>query len=215
MSVVVPLTNLEAELAVSEVFGIPPAPKQPTPKPPTPDEVDNLCLAYDKAAADVEAAETKRDAAKAPLLAQVRAYGAVPANAERTRRLTGVMYGADSTTSTSIEVNEPAVDAFRSKLIQHRKSKLFAEIFEATTKHSLREGSSELLKLGIQAMPEAERAELLLLYAQCFSPKTKAPSLTVYLVAALRAKEDKKAAKAAAKDAKAQGKAKRGRKAKE
>jgi hypothetical protein len=165
-------------------------------EPPTPKQIDDLCLAYDSARAKVEAAEAIAKEAKDALLVVVRAHGFVPVGAEKTRRLEGTLYIADSTVSTKTEVKESSVINLMFELLRCKKSKLFHECFEPITKHILRKGASEYLKLGIASMPQSRQNIILAMFASCFDAKTSAPSLSVDLVETLKRKENEAAAKA-------------------
>lgn len=194
------VATTEAEQAVNKVFG----------QAPTPKQVDALCLAYDTAAAKVAVAEADRDAAKTPLLDAVQRWGVVPPNAERTHRLKGVLYVADATAGTKIEMSEPAIERLQQELKRRKKGKLFPQLFSTTVKHSLERGAAELLALEIGAMPEDVRSQFTALFAQCFDVSTKAPAVNVCLVKALEEKEQKKAARTA-KKTKPSAMAKKGR----
>ena len=73
---------------------------------PTPEEIDDLCLAFDKSRVAVEAAEQQYSNAKGPLLAAVRNFGYVPSHAEKTTRLEGIVYIADATVATAVTVKK-------------------------------------------------------------------------------------------------------------
>jgi|GEM_PF-6028095 len=172
-----------------------------TPTMPTTTEIDDMCALVDSAAANVERAQKILSEAKAPLLESVRTFGSVPETAPRTRRLFGTLYVADSTVNTKTEIVDAAVAALRNKLKDHRKSALFAQMFESVESFALQKNAAELLKIGIGGLLESEQTEILTLYALCFNAKTSAPSLSVDLVTALQEKEAKAAEKKANKAA--------------
>lgn len=174
---------------------------------PTAKEIDELCLALDNAKVKLAAAQADVDAAKEALLPIVRAHGIIPAGAEKTKRLQGLLYVADSTVTTTTEVIEPAVVDLMVELLQRRKSKLFHEVFEPQTKHTLRKSGGEVLALGIAAMPESVRTHILGLYARCFDAKSKSPTLSVDLVETVKQREIEAAEKAERKAASAAKKA--------
>ena len=172
---------------------------------PNPEQIDDLCIAFDTARAKLQAAQQSVEESKAALLPIVRAHGSVPAGAEKTKRLEGTLYVADSTVTTTTEVIEPAVVELMCELLKARKSALFHEVFEPITKHVLRKTGGELLRLGIAAMPQARQAHILGIYARCFDAKSKAPTLSVDLVQAVKQREEEALAKAAKKAAKKGG----------
>jgi hypothetical protein len=177
---------------------------------PTPTEIDDLCLAFDTAAAAVEKAQQEFSNAKGALLPVVHDFGYTPAHAEKTTRLEGTLYIADATVATSIEINEAPVAELQSELSRLKLPKVFADLFERKVKHSLKKDAASTLKVAIGGMKPETQQRLLTIYATCITANPKAPSLSVDLAAALRQKEveaqakaDAKAAKAAAKAAKA------------
>jgi hypothetical protein len=84
---------------------------------------------------------------------------------------------------------------------------VFGELFDRKVKHSLKKDAASTLKVAIGGFAEDVQAHLLGIFATCFSVKTKAPSLTVELAAALRQKEAEAQAKAEAKALKAAARA--------
>jgi hypothetical protein len=186
-----------------------PATPAEQPKLPTPQAIDAMCMAVDTAAAAADKAAAELKDAKAPLLTLVRLYGSVPETAPRTKRLLGTLYVADSTVNTKTEIVDASVAALRTKLKDHRKSALFAQLFESVESFALQKNAAELLKIGIGGLPESQQTEILTLYAQCFNAKTNAPSLSVDLIEALREKESEAERKAEEKAAKAAKKAAR------
>jgi hypothetical protein len=175
----------------------------PDPGRPAPAHVDELCISFDVAKATAELAQQKLSEAKGELLPLVDAYGHVPEHAPKTTRLEGILYTADATTSSTVEVKEEPVATLRAELSRLGKPRLFKEIFDRQVKHSLKKDAGGILKIAIGGMAEDKQAHLLGLFALCFSVGTKAPSLSVDLSEALKAKEAEKAQKAAAKAARA------------
>lgn len=176
--------------------------KQPA---PTPTEVDDLCLAWETAKIAVEEAEKKASAAKAPLLAAVQQHGYIPKGAEKTLRLEGVIYTADSTTGTTIEIVEAQVAELQLELSRARKPRVFGQLFERKVRHLLKKGAADLLKLAIGALADDKQAHLVGIFSRCFSAESKSPTLSVQLCAVLMKKEADAAEKAAKKAAKKGG----------
>jgi hypothetical protein len=175
--------------------------KKPAPKP---DEIDDLCLAFDTARGIVEHDQQDLSEAKGKLLAAVQDYGYTPTHAEKTTRLEGVIYIADATVATTVAINEAPVAQLQSELSRLKKPKVFKELFERKVKHSLKKDAASTLKLAIGGFDMDTQKRLLVLFATCFSAESKAPALSVELATALREKEaaaEEKAAKKAAREA--------------
>jgi hypothetical protein len=175
-------------------------PKKPA---PTPAQVDDLCILFDDRKSAVENAQQKFAEAKGELLEAVEDFGSVPAHAPKTKRLEGVIYIADSTRASTIEIDEARVAELEQELSRYKVPKVFNILFERTVRHSLRKDAGSLLKLEIGGLPAAKQQRLALLFTACFAVGSKAPSLSVDLAAALRQKEAEAEAKAAKKAAKA------------
>jgi hypothetical protein len=172
---------------------------------PTAQEIDDLCMEFDGAKLAVDEAEQDFSKVKGDLLAKVQDFGYTPANAEKTTRLEGVIYVADATTASTVEMNEASIGELQSELSRLKKPKVFGEIFERKVKHSLKKNAAGTLKLAIGGFDEGTQKRLLGIFACCFKVNSKAPALTVELATALREKESaaaEKAAKAAERAAK-------------
>lgn len=167
--------------------------KKPT---PTPTEIDDLCLKFDTAKIAVDKAAEKLDTAKGDLMVVVQTHGYMPTDASKTKRLEGVIYVADATTSSTVKVIDAPVATLQSELSRLGKPKVFGELFETEVKHSLKKNAAQTLNLAIGGFPEEKRSHLLALFGSCFNISTKTPTLSVELVAALREKEAAAQAKA-------------------
>jgi len=174
---------------------------------PTAAEIDDLCIAFDTARAEVEIAQQHFSTAKGALLAAIQDHGYTPAHAEKTVRLEGVLYIADATTSSTIETVEPSIAELQLELSRLKRPRVFAQLFDRKVKHSLRKDAAGILKLEIGGFASEVQTRLLALFSSCFNVAAKAPSVTVDLAAALRKKEAEAAEKAAKKAAKAAKKA--------
>lgn len=174
-----------------------------TKKAPSANLIDAFCIAFDQAKADVEKAQQDLSAAKGDLQPLVQDCGYVPSNAPKTLRLEGILYTADLTTPSTVEINEAAVAELQSELSRLKHPKVFKQLFDRQVKHSLRKDAAGTLKLAIGIRTEETQKRMLGLLASCFTVGTKAPSLTVDLTEALRAREAEKEQKAAAKAARA------------
>jgi hypothetical protein len=172
---------------------------------PTPDQVDTLCLIFTATKSLVEDAQQKFSTAKGALLEVVQDFGYTPANAEKTIRLEGLLYIADATVASTVEIVEAPVGELQSELSRLKKPKVFTELFDRKVKHSLRKDAAGTLKLAIGAFSQETQSRLLSLFASCFNVGVKAPALSVDLAVALRQKEAAAVAKAAKKAAKKGG----------
>jgi hypothetical protein len=168
-------------------------------------QIDDLCYRFDKAKLGVESAQQIFSGVKGELLAAIQAQGYAPANADKTTRLEGTIYIADATTASTVEIDEPAVGELQSELSRLRKPRVFPQLFEQKTKHTLKKDAAGTLKLAIGALKDDVQARLLGIFARCFNVNSKAPAVSVELASALRAKEAaaaEKAEKKAAREAK-------------
>jgi hypothetical protein len=170
-----------------------------TAKSPTPAQVDALCVTYEKKKAANEKAGDALATAKAALLAKIDQFGYVPAHADKSRRLDGIGKIATATTSNTIEIRADAVTKLQLRLSRLKMPRLFAELFARQVKYSLVKGAGETITVAVQKLPAPRRAPLLGLFSSCFEVNSKTPSLAVEDVAALKAKEEKAAKKAAKK----------------
>jgi hypothetical protein len=180
---------------------------------PTEQSIDDLCIEFDGAKAAVDEAQQNFSTAKGKLLAMVQDFGYTPTHAEKTTRLEGVLYVADATTASTVEINEASVGELQSELSRFKKPKVFGMLFQRKVKHSLKKDAAGALKIAIGALDEATQKRLLGIFAGCFDVNSKAPALSVELAAALREKEaaaqekaEAKAAREAKKAAKKAGK---------
>ena len=163
---------------------------------PTAAEIDDLCLAFDTAKIAVEAAQQKYSTAKGELLEAVQDFGYTPTHAEKTTRLEGVLYIADATVASTVEINEAPVGELQSELSRLKKPRVFGSLFERKVKHSLKKDAAGTLKLAIGGFGLDVQKRLLGIFASCFTVGAKAPALSVELAAALRKKESEAAEKA-------------------
>jgi hypothetical protein len=162
----------------------------------SPDEIDDLCIEFDNCRLKLETAQQAHSAAKGILLAAVQAQGHIAPRAEKTTRLEGMMYIADSTVGSTIEINESAVGELNAELSRLKKPGLFRLLFKRTTKHQLLKDAGDRLRLKIGGLAEEVQTRLFAIFARCFDVNSKAPTLSVDLASTLREKEAFAAAKA-------------------
>jgi hypothetical protein len=173
----------------------------------TPAQIDDLCLAFDTQRVNTELEQQKLSTAKGNLLAVIQTQGYTPGHAPKTTRLEGLLYIADATTGSTVEIAEGPVGELQSELSRLKKPKVFAQLFDRKTTHKLKKDAGGALKLAIGGFAEEVQSRLLGIFALCFSVNTKAPSVSVELGAALREKEAEAQRKAEAKAARAAKKA--------
>jgi hypothetical protein len=162
-------------------------------------DFDNLCVDY--AAKQLAADDAKRiaDAAKALVMNAVQKYGHVPTNAEASRRFEGADWIATVTTPKTIEIIDGNVTELELLLSEAKLPKIFPLLFSRRVEYSLQKDAERVLPQA--SLPAKLRDRILSLYAQCFTQKTKTPSLKVEAIATVRAREEKAARKAAKKAA--------------
>lgn len=168
-----------------------------------PEVIDNLCLAFDTRKAAVETAQEALSTAKGDLMEAVQDHGYMPPNAPKTKRIEGILYIADATTGTTLEIDEARAAELEQELSRKKMPKLFGDLFERTVKHTLQKNAADTLKIAIGGMGQDQQSRLLSLFSSCFKVNSKTPSLSVNLAASLREKEAATAQKAAKKAAKA------------
>lgn len=168
-----------------------------TDKRPTPEQIDDLCIAYDDARIAKENAEQQLSAAKGELLSVVQSFGYTPAHAEKTMRLEGHLYIADATVASTVEINDARVEELQSELSRLKRPKIFRGLFQKRVKYTLLKDAGDVLKIAGGCFPEEVQTRLLGIFASCFTVNSKAPSLSVDLADALRKKEEAAAAKRA------------------
>jgi hypothetical protein len=155
----------------------------------TKEEIDDLCIEFDNRCIDLEDAQRAHSAAKGDLLAAVQAQGHIAPRADKTTRLEGVLYVADSTVGSTVDIDEAAVGELRSELSRLKKPSLFATLFDRKVKHQLRKDAGDTLRLKIGGMADEVQKRLLGIFARCFAVNSKAPTLSVSLASVLQEKE--------------------------
>lgn len=172
---------------------------QPQQQPIAPDadfslsEFDRDCNNYVQWKQLERDAKEKADKIKARIMDAVEQHGQVPTNAEKSRRVEGRRYVATVTTGTAIEIDDQRCTDLELLLSRARKSNLFSQMFARRSEFTLVKGADQVIRT--TAWPKKFRDEITSLYAACFRPKTKTPSLEVVSVESLQAKQDKAAKK--------------------
>jgi hypothetical protein len=150
-------------------------------------------------------AKDKADKVKAIILATVEQHGFVPNNAEKSRRVEARKYVATVTTGTAVEISDEKVTALELLLSQARCPKMFSALFDRRVDYSLAKTAAVAIKTTL--WPKRFAEDIRSLYATCFQPKTKTPSLDVESRAAIAERERIATEKAEAKLRKRAGKA--------
>lgn len=158
---------------------------------------DRLCSDYVAAQSRVDEAKRLADQKRAAVLAWVEENGHVPTNAESSRRCEGADYSATVTTASTVEIRDDIVTELELVLSKAKLPGVFGQLFSRRVEYTLLKGAERVLP-GAK-LPKRYSERILQLYAQCFVPKKKTPSLKVELISDLRAREEKAAAKAAKK----------------
>lgn len=160
-------------------------------------EFDRLCAMYVTEQTKANAAQTFADGIKADIIRYVEHRGHVPTNAEASRRVEGADWCATVTTPSTVEIRDDIVTELELVLSKAKQAKLFPSLFSRRVEYSLVKGAEHVLPAA--PLPKRLRERILTLYAQCFIPKKKTPSLRVEPIAVVRDREDKAAKKAAKK----------------
>ena len=146
---------------------------------PTPEEIDLHAQAYltmkQEAAA---AADLVRDQEER-LVALVTAFGTVPPNAEKSRRLNGRLAELTLTKSDTITVSTDRVETLRDALEANGHGDYFQKLFALQVKYEIVDGAESALKT--EALPKRLAEKVLNLFGRCITVKAKKPSLKVVL----------------------------------
>ena len=145
---------------------------------PSPAEVDELCIEYDKAKADVleallEAKEkqVKLDSLKGPLVDLASKFGSV--HASKSKLLHGRKWEAMLTEGTSTSIDAAAVETLRLDLVAQKKTRILKRLFESATRWTLKSTArAEILKPDIGDDVRAN-------FAACEVTKPSTPKLEV------------------------------------
>ncbi|MHB1794617.1 MAG: hypothetical protein ACYCPO_06585 [Acidobacteriaceae bacterium] len=160
-------------------------------------EFDELCLDYVTKQLATDEAKIASDQAKAVIIAAVQEHGHVPTNAEASRRIEGADWCATVTTPSTVEIHDANVTELELLLSQAKLPGVFANLFSRRVEYTLLKGAERVLPQ--TKLPKKFSERIVALYAQCFVPKKKTPSLKVEAIAAVRDREEKAATKAAKK----------------
>jgi hypothetical protein len=160
-------------------------------------EFDALCTDYATKQLATDEAKRASDALKAAVMNAVQTYGHVPTNADASRRMEGADWSATVTTPKTIEIIDGNVTELELLLSEAKLPKVFPLLFSRRVEYSLQKDAERVLPQ--TTLPAKLAARIMLLYAQCFTQKTRTPSLKLETIATVRAREEKAATKAAKK----------------
>jgi hypothetical protein len=164
---------------------------------------EKRCETYLQFRSDQENAKQDADDLKVWILAQVQQHGFVPTNAEKSRRLEAIGHVATVTTGTTVEIDDQLCTELELLLAKARCPKMFPALFTRRSEYSLAKTAAVAIKA--TPWPKKFKADIVTLYARCFSPKPKTPSLEVESRAAIAERDRIAAEKAAAKTTKKPG----------
>jgi len=145
---------------------------------PSPEQIDDLVRDYLHGKKLRE--EFARDQAKqeAFLLHLVQTWGAVPAGAEKSRRLNGRLAEITVTRSDSIAVNGERVETLKEALEANGYGDFFSKLFaRQEPKYEIVNGAEAALKE--VALPRRLAEKVMNLFGRCITVKPKKPSLKV------------------------------------
>lgn len=160
-------------------------------------EFDEICTNYVARQIAADEAKAAADEAKATILGYVEKHGHVPTNAEASRRVEGADWCATVTTASTVEIRDNVVTELELLLSKAKLPAVFPLLFSRRVEYSLVKGAERVLPAS--SLPKRYAERILGLYAQCFIPKKKTPSLRVEAIETVRQREEKAAKKAAKK----------------
>jgi hypothetical protein len=144
---------------------------------PSPEVIDDLARNYLRAKAACDQCDDEFKVIEDQLVKLVQAWGAVPANAEKSRRLNGRLAELTVTKSDRITVNAERVETLRDALAANERGAYFSKLFAMQTKYEVVEGAEAALKT--EALPKRLAEKVLNLFGRCFTVTPKKPSLKV------------------------------------
>ncbi len=158
-------------------------------------EFDALCLDYVAKQLATDEAKIASDQAKAVIIAAVQEHGHVPTNAEASRRIEGADWCATVTTPSTVEIHDANVTELELLLSRAKLPGVFGSLFSRRVEYTLLKGAERVLPQTV--LPKKYSERIVALYAQCFVPKKKTPSLKVEAIEVVRVREEKAAKKKA------------------
>jgi hypothetical protein len=158
-----------------------------------------FCRKYGLNKKTMETAKDAFEKIRADLQAFVDTYGFTPSTADKTLRCETELYQADVQRAIPVEINDARVVQFQSLCKNIRRPQLFPRIFSRRVEYSLIKGADKIIESA--SVPKKHKEAFVALYALCFTPNPKSPSLKVIDVQAEAVATAEKAAAAEAKKA--------------
>lgn len=144
---------------------------------PTPAQIDAMVETFEQVRDRAELADEHYEDAKRELIDLVQTFGAVPAGAESSVRLQGVLTTVTVTTGSSIAVKDAEVGELKGAMDANNQEELFSRMFGVRSKYELLKGAG--VHLRVAQLPKRLAEKFTKLYARCFDIKKKSPSLKV------------------------------------
>jgi hypothetical protein len=146
---------------------------------PTPEQLDELARLYLEAKlVALTAAEAFKDVEN-KAIALVKEWGAVPAHAEKSRRLAGKLSEFTVTKADTLTIVDERVDALKEALEANGFGAFFGKLFAERRKWEVVEGAEAALKA--ESLPKRLAEKVLNLWGRCITVKPKKPSLKVVI----------------------------------
>ena len=145
---------------------------------PTPEQIDDLVREYlaNKKLREQFAEDLAKE--EAHLVQLVQTWGAVPAGAEKSRRLSGRLAEITVTRSDTITIDADRVGTLRDSLYVNGHGAFFSKLFtQQPPKWELVKGADAALKE--EQLPKRLAEKVLNLFGRCFTPKPQKPRLSV------------------------------------
>jgi hypothetical protein len=164
---------------------------------PTPEQIDELARQHQEAQLTrIRAIEAVFDIER-KLIDLVTLYGLVPAHAEKSRRLKGVLAEVTVTKADTLAVNDDRVETLKDALEANNHAYLFPRLFTLRSKYEVVEGAESALKS--VALPKRLAEKVLNLWGRCIDVKAKKPSLKVTIADPAKPAKKSRAKKEASK----------------
>jgi hypothetical protein len=163
-------TTIETEMTLEMILNT----QEERPTPEQIDEWSRVYLGLLDQAHQIKQVIAEREAA---LMEIVKLWGAVPPNAEKSRRLNGRLAELTVTKSDTITVNFERVEMLREALEANGRGEYFKNLFSLNSKYEIVDGAESALKT--EALPKRLAEKVLNLFGRCINVKPKKPSLKV------------------------------------
>lgn len=160
---------------------------------PSPEQIDDLAKRHLAARIAKGEATAKFELIEAEAIAMVKEFGAVPPNAEKSRRLTGRLSEFTVTKADTLTISDERVVMLKDALEANGHGEYFKRLFTLRSKYEVVEGAEAALKS--ESLPKRLAEKVLNLFGRCISVKPKKPSLKVTIADPAKPAKKAKAAK--------------------